>query len=643
VALLHATRGEPLGEVLVLAIGLAVAAVPEGLPAVVTIALALGMRRLVERNALVRKLPAVEALGSVTVICTDKTGTLTRNQMTVREIRTASATFQVTGSGYAPSGEFVRRDGTRARAVEEPELARALGIGARCNNARVEPAGSPEGAWTVIGDPTEGALLIAALKGGVPLALDDGERIAFEIPFDSERRRMSVAVASSRGTLVHAKGAAEALLPRCASILRGDAIEPLGDLERAEIFDWSAEMGRRALRVLALAFRADHAVPEHAEEELVFVALVGMQDPPREEVPAAVATCVDAGIRPVMITGDQAGTALAIAREIGLARGADRATTGAEIDGWSDADLADAIESCPVIARASAEHKLRVVRAWRARGHVVAMTGDGVNDAPALQEADIGVAMGVTGTDVTREAADMVLVDDNFASIVAAVREGRGIFDNVRKFVHYLLTANAAEVMTMLGAAWLAWPAPLNAIQLLWMNLVTDGLPALALGIEPTEPDVMRRRPLARGAPVVSIADARSIFLRGALLTLSTAVAYRMALGSGDVPRASAIAFAVLVFGQLAYVFAFRSRTATLPQLGVASNWRLVAAVAAACVLQALVHALPPLREVFSIHALAAQDWFVIAAFGLAPVTSVEIAKLARRPRASRERAPRIR
>ncbi|MFM8803057.1 MAG: cation-translocating P-type ATPase, partial [Planctomycetia bacterium] len=506
-------RGGRLSEVLLRAVSLAVAAVPEGLPAVVTLVLAVGLQRMVARNALVRRLPSVETLGSVTVICSDKTGTLTRNEMTVREVATATGRYEVTGGGYAPRGAFHRIDapgaGGRAVAVAtEPDLERLLWIGARCNNAAVRP--DDGGGWRVVGDPTEGALLVAAMKAGIPVG-DSIEPVELEIPFDSERKRMSVVVRqANRGRLMETKGATEAVLPRCGAELRQGVVVPLTAERRREILAIAADLADRALRVLSFAYRevADHepldGTPDGCEHDLVHAGLVGMIDPPRDEAREAVRTCRSAGIRPVMITGDHPATALAIGRELGLADGAGRAVTGAELDGLPDDALAEAVESIAVYARVTAEHKLRVVRAWQRRGQVVAMTGDGVNDAPAVKAADIGIAMGVTGTDVTKEASDMVLTDDNFASIVSAVEEGRSIYDNVQKFVHYLLACNAGEVMLMFVAAVAGWPAPLAAIQILWLNLVTDGLPALALGLEPPERGLMTRRPRPPQEPVIT-------------------------------------------------------------------------------------------------------------------------------------------
>ena len=461
--LLHALRGGPLLPSFLLSVSLAVAAVPEGLPAVVTLVLAIGLQRLVRRNALVRRLPSVETLGSVTVICSDKTGTLTRNEMTVREIVTASAHYHVSGTGYEPRGAFHLRVEGRAHGVGEaidpqewPDLMRALQIAAWCNTAQVAPIPRttasgrssetrPKGPWS------------SPRSRPTSRRRSRDDRVLHEIPFDSERKAMSVIVRGpEESATMYTKGAPEVILAKCDREWRHGQIGPLSSERREEIHRTSAAMAARALRVLALADRHHPDLDHEAvrkEEGLIFVGLVGMIDPPREEAKAAVRKCQVAGIRPVMITGDHPATAMAIARELGLAREADRALTGQELDRLSDANLADAVEEVPVYARVSAEHKLRVVRAWKARGQIVAMTGDGVNDAPAMRAADIGIAMGITGTDVTKESSDMVLTDDNFASIVSAVEEGRGIFDNIHKFIHYLLASNASEVLLMLLAA----------------------------------------------------------------------------------------------------------------------------------------------------------------------------------------------
>jgi Ca2+-transporting ATPase len=617
-------EGHSLGDVLVRSIGLAVAAVPEGLPAAVAVALALGMRRLARGNALMRHLRSVETLGSVTVVCTDKTGTLTRNEMEVREVQTLDAAFTFAGGGSDV-----------ATGAEVPAaVRRVLAIGVRCNDARLRPTGDPARPWEVVGDPTEGALLVAALRTGLAAGRAADERVAFELPFDSERRRMTVAVAHRGGLTVHVKGACESVLPRCTHVARGGGIEPLGDAARERILQLTAAMAARALRVLALAWRDGPATPADADGELVFAGLAGMLDPPRERVPDAIRACRTAGIRPVMITGDHPDTAAAIAREIGLVSGdPPPVVTGAQLDAWTDADLEAVVERRAVFARTTAAHKLRLVRALQRRGHVVAMTGDGVNDAPALAAADIGVAMGRTGTDVTRDAADLVLLDDDFATIVAAVREGRGIHDNVRKFVHYLLATNAAEVAFVAAAAVLAWPPPLTALQLLWINLVTDGLPALALGMEPIDADVLARPPRPRGSGIVTAADGVRIAACGGAVALVTAAVF--AIGRArDPAHAAGLAMLTLVVAQLALVFAFRSPSRTLPELGATSNRALLGCVVASLALQLTILAVPPLRDLFGLHRLDATEWLLVVGAGLLPVTVVETQKLAggRRP-----------
>ncbi|MFM9024896.1 MAG: cation-translocating P-type ATPase, partial [Planctomycetaceae bacterium] len=637
-----------LGAVLLRAVSLAVAAVPEGLPAVVTLVLAIGLQRMARRNALVRRLPSVETLGSVTVICSDKTGTLTRNEMTVREITTAAGGFRVTGAGYAPHGEFLpaaEPGGSRARDRERavdvaaaPDLHRLLTVAARCTSARVEP-GVDGGGWRVVGDPPEGALVVAALKGGVA-GHDPAEPVIFEIPFDSDRRRMSVVVRRrDGGRVLETKGAPEAVVPRCSAELRGGAAVPLTDDRRREILGLAAGMADRALRVLALACRdlpADEAVdaePDRAERDLVWLGLAGMIDPPREEARRAVRRCQSAGIRPVMITGDHPATALAIARELGIADATGRAVTGAELDAMPPGRLAAEVRSIPVYARVSAEHKLRVVEAWEGQGEVVAMTGDGVNDAPAVQAADIGIAMGITGTDVTKEASDMVLTDDNFASIVAAVEEGRGIYDNVRKFIHYLLACNAGEVLVMFVAAVLGWPAPLTAIQILWLNLVTDGLPALALGVEPPERDLMQRPPRPPRESVIPRREGVLIVVHGALVAAVVLGAFWWAWRSDParLAHAQTLTFCVAAFAQLCFAIGCRSERRTAPELDFLGNPWLLAAIAVSGLLQVAVVTVPYTQPVFEVTAHPGPDWVVVLGLALVPVTVVEVAKWFRR------------
>ncbi len=634
-----------LTEVLLRAVSLAVAAVPEGLPAVVTLVLALGLQRMVKRNALVRRLPSVETLGSVTVICSDKTGTLTRNEMTVRRILTAAADVRVTGAGYEPRGEFLSLNGGPA-STADPDIRMLLGIAARCTTASLQPP-ADGGGWQVVGDPTEAALVVAAAKAGIA-ASDPAEPTIFEIPFDSTRKRMSVVVKGAAGRRLATKGAPEAVLATCVAEQRDGRVLPLTDDRRREILAAADRLARDALRVLSLAWRELpdgeplDADPTRMERGLVHVGLVGMIDPPREEARVAVARCRSAGIRPVMITGDHPATALAIGRELGLVAGGEaRAFTGAMLDAVDDAALGRLAADTAIYARVSAEHKLRIVRALQGLGEVVAMTGDGVNDAPAVKAADIGIAMGITGTDVTREAADMVLTDDNFASIVAAVEEGRGIYDNIQKFMHYLLACNAGEVLVMFVAAVAGWPAPLAAIQILWLNLVTDGLPALALGLEPPEPDIMERSPRPPRQPVITLQRGLEILAHGAVVAAVIVAAFWLTW-RGDperLPQARTVTFCVAAFAQLLFAIGCRSDRRTALGLGFFGNPALLVAIAMSGLLQVAVVALPPARMFFEVGPQPGRDWPLIAAFALVPVTIVELAKLAAAVRPCSRRA----
>jgi Ca2+-transporting ATPase len=610
---------------------------------VVTVVLAIGLQRMVARNALVRRLPSVETLGSVTVICSDKTGTLTRNEMTVREVVTAGGRWHVTGAGYAPQGEFVRVQssadggaGGSTRIAAEPDLARLLEIAARCNNAEVRPGGSGA-AWQVVGDPTEGALVVAAMKGGISRD-EPAEPVVFEIPFDSDRKRMSVVVKLANGRrMLETKGATEAVLPCCEAERVDGADVPLGAARRREILAAADGLADQALRVLSLACRplsADESVerePDQAERGLVHVGLVGMIDPPRDEAKRAIGRCRSAGIRPVMITGDHPATALAIARELGLTDGAGRAVTGAELDRLDEAALIAAVPTVAVYARVSAEHKLRVVEALEQTGAVVAMTGDGVNDAPAVKAADIGIAMGIAGTDVTKAASDMVLIDDNFASIVAAVEEGRGIYDNIQKFIHYLLSCNAGEVLVMFVAALAGWPAPLAAIQILWLNLVTDGLPALALGLEPPEADIMERPPRPPREAVITPARGALILAHGLIVAAVSLAAFWWTWGGdpGRLPHARTVTFCVAAFSQLFFAIGCRSDRVTAFELGFFTNPWLLGAIAVSMLLQVSIVTLPYAQDVFQVGSQLGRDWLIVAGLSLVPVTVIELAKLA--------------
>ena len=632
IAALLLRRGMPLTEVFLPAVSLAVAAVPEGLPAVVTVALALGLRRLVRRNTLVRKLPSVETLGSVTVICSDKTGTLTRNEMTVRKLVVGATSFHVTGTGYAPEGDFRTDDEAEPAAAVADDLDLALDIGRRCNNAEVVRNGDPP-QWRVLGDPTEGALVVAAMKRR---STDHAAGVVeHEIPFDSTRKIMSVVLRRHDGRRVlYVKGAPEAVLHRCRTRRLAGRVLPLDDDVRRDILQHDARWAEQALRVLALAYR-DQPPTDDAdlETDLTFVGLVGMIDPPRDEARRAVALCRQAGIRPVMITGDHPGTAAAIARELGILDDhASRVLTGGDIDRASDEDLTQRVSETTVYARVTAEHKLRVVHAWKRLGQVVAMTGDGVNDAPAVKAADIGIAMGVTGTDVTKEVSDMVLTDDDFASIVNAVEEGRGILDNIQKVIHYLLACNAGEVLLMLAAAIFGLPVPLSALELLWINLITDGLPALALAVDPPASDLMRRRPRAPSARLISSRRARRILLHGGLMAASALAAFLWArhVSGGDLEVAQLTTFCVAAYSQLLFALGCRSERVTWLQLGPRSNVALLAAVAASAVLQIGATALLASWSNAGEALFDRRIWIAAGAAALFPVVVVEVGKLLR-------------
>jgi len=644
-SVLQLIRGEHLAQTILVALSLAVAAVPEGLPAVVTVALALGLQRMVRRNALIRRLASVETLGCVTVICSDKTGTLTRNEMTVTDIVTGSTHYRVTGAGYSPEGEFIVASPTRSLTADtshsnngkidpanEPDLRLALTIGLWCNNARLERSSRNGKHFEIFGDPTEGALLVAARKA----KLERNGRVSLvdELPFDSDRKLMSVMIDDShKGTFIYTKGAPEAVLNRCQFEHHNGNDRLLTPERREEILHDSRNMAQHALRLLAVAYRQPenrHTLEEH---DLVFAGLIGMMDPPRTDAQIAVAKCKSAGIRPMLITGDHPATGLAVARELDIADEKDRGITGSELDELSDEQLSAALDNVAVYARVSPEHKFRLVKTLETKGEVVAMTGDGVNDAPAVKMADIGIAMGITGTDVTKDASDMVLMDDNFASIVNAVEEGRGIYDNIQKFVHYLLSCNASEIALILVAAIIGWPVPLLPIQILWINLITDGLPALALAMEKPEPNVMNRPPRPPNEPFFNRARGTQILSHGALMAFVTIGGFGYAYFSHGLAYAQAMAFHITTFTQLFFAFACRSQRYTVPQLGLFTNPYLLVAVVLSGLLQVSLMWLPFTRSVF--FASPPQfgfDWISIFVLAITPLTIVEVAKMLRRP-----------
>jgi len=614
-------RGEPLLTMVLAGVSLAVAAIPEGLPAIVTVALAVGVQRMIKRKALVRKLPAVETLGCTNVICSDKTGTLTENKMTVRKIYTGGKLYYVSGVGYLPQGTFTLGEDTIDPQKARP-LLKTLEYGALCNNAALQVEAADGGAyehWGILGDPTEGSLLVAAGKAGIrPDDLQTRYPRQLEIPFDSTRKRMSVACADGeRDQIVCVKGAPDLVLDLCRELLTEDGSRPLSAADRREILTANENMAKEALRVLAVAGKrisklAPDTAPEAVESELVFYGLAGMIDPPRLEVKKAVTRCREAGIGVVMITGDHPTTASAIAREIELLDTGGAVLTGMELEKIPDGELQERVARTTVFARVSPHHKLRIVKALEANGQVVAMTGDGVNDAPAVKEAGIGIAMGVTGTDVTKEASAMVLLDDNFATIVAAVEEGRAIYANIRKFIRYLLSCNTGEVLTMFLAALLRLPLPLLPIQILWVNLVTDGLPALALGVDPAGRDIMREPPRGSGESVFARGLSRKILTRGIFISCATLGVFAYTLATGDLGKARTLAFATLIMAQLFHVFDCRSEHQFIWQLGLFGNTYLVAAVAISEMLLLAAVYVPFLQTVFATVPLVAADWLLV-------------------------------
>lgn len=617
-------RGEPLLEMFLTSVSLAVAAVPEGLPAVVTITLALGVTRMVKRHALIRKLPAVETLGSATVICTDKTGTLTKNEMTVTRFSVGGSDFEVTGDGSPlPS---------RAPGIEELLTAAVL-----CNGATLHDA---DGAWHVIGDPTEGALLVLAEKFGMTKPVLEREApFESEIPFDAERKMMTMIRRTPAGSMAYVKGAPDVLLSRCTHRMGIDGnVEALNDRVRQEILETNASLARQALRVLAVAHRlldASHEASrtETVEQELVFLGLIAMKDPLRPEALDAVRLCREAGITTAMITGDHKDTAVAIARELGLSNGGGSALSASELDHLTDDQLAGAVQNVSVYARVSAEHKLRIVQAWKRQGAIVAMTGDGVNDAPAIKAADIGVAMGIAGTDVTKEAADMVVTDDNFASIAAAVEEGRAVFDNIRKTVHFLLSCNFSEVLVMLFSTLFGLPLPLLPIQILWMNLVTDGIPALALAVDPKAPDLMKRRPRRPDAKLLDGKRLVAVGVEGLMLSIIAlgAFVYSLYGWHQTVEEARTVAFTVMVVVQLVHAFNCRSERLSLFQVGLGTNRTLLWAVLLSLAMQLAVLTLPAAWPIFKVVPLPIENWELMVAMVLLPLILVEAMKFLRR------------
>jgi Ca2+-transporting ATPase len=668
---------EQITEVFIIAVSLAIAAVPEGLPAVVTISLALGMREMIKRHALIRKLASVETLGSATVICSDKTGTLTQNEMTVTRLWADGHFIDVTGTGYVPKGEFFT-DGKSIDMTQYRAALTTLWLGVLNNDSYLEITGekNEQQTYRIVGDPTEGALLVAAAKAGATyMHIKEAYPRENEVPFDSDRKRM-ITIHDIRSPdpndlspfynennkdwdVIAVKGAPDIVLDLCTQYQDiNDNPQPMDAEARKRILAANEAMTRNALRVLGVAYRLDEDVPDNPEDlkadelekDLVFVGLIGMIDPSRTEVKTALAQARSAGIRTVMITGDYPNTARAIAETIGLLQPGHKVSTGADVDEMSDDLLREEIRITDVFARVSPEHKMRIVDALQANDEVVAMTGDGVNDAPAIKRSDIGIAMGITGTDVAKETADMVLTDDNYASIVAAVEQGRIIYSNIRKFVFFLLSSNIAEIMIIFLATLAGLPAPLTAIQLLWLNLITDGAPALALAVEKGDPDIMDQKPRAKNEPIIN----RSMTVGLVIQTIAQTVAVLGAFGLGllwhleagatlagnpityilqhdwtsvDVQIAETMAFVTLSLCELFRAYTVRSERASLFSIGIFSNRYMQYAVGLSIGLLLLVVNVPFLQPIFNTHFLSLREWGVVVGFAIFPAIAEEITK----------------
>lgn len=651
-----------LQELVEVSLSMAVAVVPEGLPAVITVTLALGTQRMVRRHALIRKLPAVETLGSVTTICSDKTGTLTQNKMVVQKVATLGQTFSVTGEGYTPQGQF-KLDNQLATPEQYPALQTLLLACVLCNDALLQHDDSPTedgkdrlatNQWAILGDPTEGALLSLAGKGGLEKEpLSRQLKRVEEFPFSSERKRMSVIcegstqnvaqIAQNSPFLMFTKGSPELILERCTTAQQGTTNQPLTAQEREQILEQNNQMAGAGLRVLGFALKPLDSKPQEGsdqttEQDLIWLGLVGMLDAPRPEVRDAVAQCRNAGIRAIMITGDHQLTAQAIAQDLGITKKGDRVLSGQQLQRLSQEELEQQVNDVSIYARVSPEHKLRIVQALQNRGRFVAMTGDGVNDAPALKQADIGIAMGITGTDVSKEASDMVLLDDNFATIVAATEEGRTVYNNIRRFIKYILGSNIGEVLTIAAAPIMGLGGvPLSPLQILWMNLVTDGLPALALAVEPAEPDVMKRPPFS---------PRESIFARGmgsymvrigiifAIITIALmAWAYNHTHAAGyDGPGGEnawkTMVFTTLCIAQMGHALAVRSNTKLTIELNPFSNPYLLWAVGVTTALQLALVYVPPLQAFFGTHPLSLTELLICLGFSSLMFVWVEMEKL---------------
>jgi len=638
----------PLQEIFLFALASAVSSIPEGLPAVMSITLAVGVNRMAKRNAIIRRLPAVDTLGAATVICSDKTGTLTTNQMTVQQVMADGKTMHVTGVGFAPEGRFLR-DEQPYDPTATPDLRLALHIGALCNDARLVRHQQEEGyTWTIRGDPTEGALVVAAAKAGhYKETLDTQMPRIDELPFNSKTKFMATFHQGSEGQVwVFLKGAPETVLEHCPHIRENAKVRPLEAADRELILEENHRMASEALRVLGLAYQI--IAPEEVEafkealeyahpSEMVFVGLAGMMDPPRPEVPEAVERCKRAGIRVIMATGDHKVTGAAIARQVGILEEGGRVLTGPDLRKMSDDELDAVIEETSVFARVAPEHKHRIVESLQRQGHVVAMTGDGVNDAPALQAAQIGVAMGITGTDVTKETAEMILTDDNFTSIVNAVEEGRVVFQNVRKVVKFLLATNIGEDLTLLSSLVLFASKGLiiTPVQILWVNLVTDGILDITLAMEPKEGDVMEEPPRRPEARIINMEILKNVVFVALFMAVGTLWVFSRANLSGELMYAQTLAFTTLAMFQVFNSLNCRSRTNSVFQLGFFKNRYLMAAIVTSILLQIAAQYVPFIQQALGTVPLGWGDWGLILLVSSSIFIADELRKLVQRRRAA--------
>jgi Ca2+-transporting ATPase len=626
VAVLGILQGFDPFEMFLWGVALAVAAIPEALPAVVTVGLALGVRRMVKRHALVRKLPSVETLGSTNIICTDKTGTLTQNKMTVEKVYVNGTALSVTGKGYEPVGDFFKED---KPVSEDVHLYKLLVTGALCNDAGL--AQEEEGIWDILGDPTEGALVVVAAKQGIwRTALEEKHRRVGEVPFSSERKMMTTLNTSEEGLYAYSKGAPEVILGCCTKIFLDGQERELTPEIRQEILDKVNDLANQTLRVMGFAYRQvpENIVPEEAERGMVFAGLMGMRDPPREEVKVAIATCTSAGVRTVMITGDHKTTAFAIAREIGIYREGDLVLTGVELDALGTKEFEDIVEKVSVYARVYPEHKLKVVNALKKKGYIVAMTGDGVNDAPALKAADMGIAMGITGTEVSKEASSMILTDDNFASIVSAVEEGRNIFKNIKNFIAYGLTCHIGVVLIVLVGV-LAWQIlPVIAVQILWINLITDGLPPLALSLEAPDRGLMKQKPRKSTEGLVSRRMLIASLGLGILIAVQSIGVLYWALEEGmNLAKIQTLIFTLVVMSCMFNAFNWRSERYSIFSLGIFTNRSLIYAILSTVLLQLAAIYVPLLQTAFRTVPLSLSDWGIIIPLASTTLIVMELTK----------------